>query len=186
MTLDLFAVYTTLFPGVLVEKTNRLYRNFKDYVTLEDLDLSIHLVKQNKIISKDSRSTQKFMHGIQLLMAKNYIDNLSEEVKKGLQEKVEQGGYPGAAPFGYINNRELHTIEVHPDTAPIVIQLFKLYSTGNYSLKTLRKAIIQENLLSGLSKYKSSVAQLHNILTNPVYIGKIRFGYPDYWKASKR
>ena len=29
---------------VLVEKTDRLYRNFKDYVTLEDYDLEVHLV----------------------------------------------------------------------------------------------------------------------------------------------
>jgi len=31
---------------ILVEKTDRLYRNFKDYVTLEDLDLVVHLVKE--------------------------------------------------------------------------------------------------------------------------------------------
>ena len=30
---------------VLVEKTDRLYRNFKDYVTLEDYDLEVHLFK---------------------------------------------------------------------------------------------------------------------------------------------
>lgn len=86
---------------ILVEKTDRLYRNFKDYVILEDYDLSIHLVKEGQVISKDSRSHEKFIHGIKVLMAKNYIDNLSEEVKKGLKEKVAQGGYPGAAPFGY-------------------------------------------------------------------------------------
>ena len=38
---------------VLVEKTDRIYRNFKDYVVLEDLtqnnDLTIHLVKENVI-----------------------------------------------------------------------------------------------------------------------------------------
>lgn len=37
---------------VLVEKTDRLYRNFKDYVTLEDYDLEVHLVKEGSIISK--------------------------------------------------------------------------------------------------------------------------------------
>src|SRR5436305_5386057 len=30
---------------VLVEKTDRLYRNFRDAVTLEELDAEIHLVK---------------------------------------------------------------------------------------------------------------------------------------------
>src|SRR3954454_24729495 len=29
---------------VLVEKTDRLYRNLKDYVTMDDLDVEIHMV----------------------------------------------------------------------------------------------------------------------------------------------
>jgi DNA invertase Pin-like site-specific DNA recombinase len=35
---------------VLVEKTDRLYRNLKDWVTLDDLDLEIHFVKENVIL----------------------------------------------------------------------------------------------------------------------------------------
>ena len=49
---------------ILVEKTDRLYRNFKDYVLLEELDLEIHLVKENEVISKNSRSHQKLVHGL--------------------------------------------------------------------------------------------------------------------------
>lgn len=67
---------------VLVEKTDRLYRNLKDWVILDELDLEIHLVKENVVISRDSRSSEKFMHGIKVLMAKNYIDNLSGETRK--------------------------------------------------------------------------------------------------------
>jgi hypothetical protein len=40
----------------LVEKTDRLYRNFRDCVTLENLDVEIHLPKEGQIISKDSKS----------------------------------------------------------------------------------------------------------------------------------
>jgi len=76
---------------VLVEKTDRLYRNLKDHVTLDEADLEIHFVKQNFILTKESRSSDKFMHGLNVLMAKNYIDNLSEEVKKGVRTKAGQG-----------------------------------------------------------------------------------------------
>ncbi|GAH73636.1 unnamed protein product, partial [marine sediment metagenome] len=31
---------------LLCEKTDRLYRNFKDYVTIDDLDLQLHFVKE--------------------------------------------------------------------------------------------------------------------------------------------
>ena len=56
---------------LLVEKTDRLYRNLKDWVSIDDLDLEIHFVKENVVLSPDSRSTGKFMHGIRVLTAKN-------------------------------------------------------------------------------------------------------------------
>jgi len=90
---------------LLVEKTDRLYRNHRDALTLEDLDIRIHFVKENETLSKDAKSQVKFMHDIRLAMARNYSENLREEVKKGMSEKASQGTYPGRAPFGYRNNR---------------------------------------------------------------------------------
>jgi site-specific DNA recombinase len=46
-------------PTLLVEKTDRLYRNFRDAVTLEDLDLEIHFVKEGQVLSKDAKSIYK-------------------------------------------------------------------------------------------------------------------------------
>jgi len=65
---------------ILVEKTDRLYRNLKDWVTLDDLDLEIHFVKESVVLSPDARSSEKFMHGIKVLMAKNYIDKLDGRI----------------------------------------------------------------------------------------------------------
>ena len=88
---------------LLVEKTDRLYRNLKDWVTVDELDVEIHFVKEGVVLSRESRSSEKFMHGIKVLMAKNYIDNLSEEARKGMQEKAEQGIWPTKTPLGYRN-----------------------------------------------------------------------------------
>ena len=55
------------------------------------------------VVSEDSRSGEKFIHGIKVLMAKNYIDNLSEETRKGMIEKASQGMWPSYAPIGYLN-----------------------------------------------------------------------------------
>ena len=123
---------------VLVEKTDRLYRNLKDWVQLDDLDIEIHLVKEGVILSRDSRSSEKFVHGIKVLMAKSYIDNLSEEARKGMQEKAEQGIWPSMAPVGYLNvvgpdGRK--TIIPDPHAAPIVAHLFGWYASGTLSLR---------------------------------------------------
>ena len=89
--------YLKAHPSIrvmLVEKTDRLYRNLKDWVTVDELDVEIHFPKEGVVLSRESRSSEKFMHGIKVLMAKNYIDNLSEEARKGMQEKAEQGIWP--------------------------------------------------------------------------------------------
>jgi site-specific DNA recombinase len=159
---------------VLVEKTDRLYRNLRDAVTLEDLDAEIHFLKENQIISKDSRSQDKLTHGLHLLIARNYVENLREEVKKGMREKAEQGIYPGRAPFGYRNNRIERIIEIHPENSGIVRRIFELYATGQFSLITLRKAIREE---FGKTINRS---YLHTILTNPVYLGTFEWGGQTY------
>jgi site-specific DNA recombinase len=55
---------------VLVEKTDRLYRNFRDVADIQDLDVELHLIKENEILKRDSRSHQKLIHGIKVVMAK--------------------------------------------------------------------------------------------------------------------
>ena len=67
---------------------------------MDDLDVEMHFPKEGVVLSRESRSSEKFMHGIKVLMAKNYIDNLSEEARKGMQEKAEQGIWLTKTPLG--------------------------------------------------------------------------------------
>src|SRR5215471_1707315 len=119
---------------ILVEKTDRLYRNIRDWIALDDLDLEIHFVKENTIVSRNSRSSEKFIHGIKVLMAKNYVDNLSEETKKGMLEKARQGIYPSFAPLGYLNVVCDGKRHIQPDTAScnFIQEIFEWYATGQY------------------------------------------------------
>jgi site-specific DNA recombinase len=151
---------------LLVEKTDRLYRNTKDAVKVEDLDIETHFVKENQIISKNSKSQDRFMHDIRLAVAKNYSENLREEVNKGMYEKASQGTYPARAPLGYVNNKATRTIEIHPQKAEIVKYVFERYSTGQYSLLSLAKDVRHV-----WGTYMSK-ANVHQILTNPFYIGQ--------------
>src|SRR6516225_6246451 len=59
---------------------------FRDFVTVEDLNVEIHLVKEGQIIGKDSKSQARMVHGIQVAIARGFIDNLREEVRKGMRE----------------------------------------------------------------------------------------------------
>ena len=159
---------------LLVEKTDRLYRNLRDAVTVEDLDIEVHLVKEGQIVSKDSKSQSKLIHGIHLVMARNYSENLREEVKKGMREKASQGIFPGHAPFGYRNNKAERTIELDPVDSLIVTRLFELYATGSHTLTTLAKAIRGE---TGKALSRGNV---HLILKNRFYTGLFEWSGQTY------
>lgn len=159
---------------ILVEKTDRLYRNVKDYIVLEDLKLEVHLVKEGVILSENSKSQDKFMHGIRVLMAKNYIDNLSEEVKKGMKEKAEQGEWPTTPPYGYkrVSNK---VVAVNPENAPFVKRAFELYATGDKSLETVRQLLYKEAYLYRSYLPKISKGMLEHTLKNIFYTGMFNF-----------
>ncbi len=159
---------------ILVEKTDRLYRNLKDWVELDGMDLEIHLVKENIVLSESSRSHEKFIHGIKVLMAKNYIDNLSEEVKKGMLEKAEQGIWPGPAPFGYLNVSRpdgKRIIALDPERADVARRLFERYATGHFTLKELEKAALGDGVLTKKGN-RLQIATIHLMLKNPLYKGE--------------
>ena len=78
-----FLEKTSTCRTVIAEKTDRLYRNLRDCLTLEDLNIEIHLPKEGQVISKEAKSQEKLIHGIHVVLARNYIENLREEVKKG-------------------------------------------------------------------------------------------------------
>ncbi len=170
---------------ILCEKTDRLYRNFRDYVTIDDLDLGIHLVKEGEVLSKDSKSHQKFIHGIKVLMAKNYIDNLSEETSKGMLEKAEQGIYPSGAPLGYKNvetkaqGKTMRALELDDLKAPILKQVFLKYAAGEGSIEVLVKWAFEQGLRNRGGGLVGKAA-LHKILHNRVYCGLFQWKLKVY------
>ena len=159
---------------ILVEKTDRLYRNLKDWVTVDELDAETHFPKDGVSLSRDSRSSEKFMHGIKVLMAKNYIDNLSEEARKGQQEKAKQGIWPTKTPLGYLNvtgpdGRKV--IAADPDVASIVAKLFEWYASGEFALKEVAKKARAAGLAYKKSGAPVPTSTVHSILRNRLFTG---------------
>jgi site-specific DNA recombinase len=164
---------------LVCEKVDRLTRNFKDAVMIDEWleaneNHQVHLVKNTLILHKYSRSTEKLNWGLHVLFAKNQIDNLREEVEKGMREKLEQGWLPGKPHTGYKTVGDSgHKIHVQDATmAPLIEVMFKLYDTGNYPLSRLVTSMAAKGLRThfGRPVIKS---QMHRMLRNQFYIGKI-------------
>src|ERR1700722_13537711 len=112
------------------------------------------------------------MHGIKVLMAKNYIDNLSEEARKGMQEKAEQGIWPTKTPLGYRNINGPNgkkIIGVDPALGPIVARLFEWYARGDVSLMELAGRAHAAGLVYPKSGAELPLSTIHTILRNRLY-----------------
>jgi DNA invertase Pin-like site-specific DNA recombinase len=71
---------------IICHKVDRLCRNFKDYVTIDDLKVKPLFVEEEF----PDNAAGKLTFGLKVLLAKHYIDNLSDEVKKSLNQKLAQ------------------------------------------------------------------------------------------------
>lgn len=171
---------------LICEKVDRLTRNMTDGVEINawmkgDPERQVHMVKENTVFSSDSRSTEKFLWNMKISVAQYYIDNLSEEVKKGQKEKISQGWLPTKSPPGYKTVGDKgHKIHVIDELrAPLVRKMFELYDTGNYSLRSLTEKLYLEGLRNDNGN-KIVKSRIHKLLTDPFFIGKIRWNNEIY------
>ena len=166
---------------IVCEKVDRLTRNLKDAVVINDWlgendERQIHFVKQNLIISKESKSDEKFRWDIEIVLAKKHISNLSEEVKKGQEEKLAEGWLPTKPPTGYktIGNKGHKIHVVDEEKAPFIRKMFEMYSIGNYSLKAVNEILYKEGLRNANGN-KITKSRIHELISNPFYCGKTRW-----------
>lgn len=171
---------------LVVEKTDRLTRNFRDAIVVDDwLEANpqrrLHMVKESLIIHKNSRSSERMMWNIFLSLAKGRVDNLREEAMKGWSEKLAQGWRPSAPPIGYKtaieNGKKIHIID--EEAAPLVERVFRLYLELDQNIKSVTKEITESGLASRRGRPLSKTA-IHKMLREPFYSGVIKFNGSTY------
>ena len=174
--------------GIISWHPDRLARNSVDGGRI------IYLLDRNALkdlkfanFSFENNSQGKFMLSIIFGYSKYYVDNLSENVKRGNRAKLQRGWLPNAPPIGYLNDRNAKTIVADPDRFPLVRRLFELALTGNYSLQALREQTIAWGLRTVQRKRLGgrylSISAIHYILRNPFYAGLIVWGSETYQGA---
>ena len=75
-------------------------------------------------------------------------DAVREEVKKGMDEKVAQGGWPHQAPSGYLNDRGTRSLVPDPERSALVRYAFERYATGTVSLSQLASELTERGFTS--------------------------------------
>ena len=166
--------------GILAWHPDRLARNSVDGGQI------VYLLDQTHLQSLkfptfwfENTSQGKFMLSIAFGQSKYYIDNLAENTKRGLRQKVRRGEMPGLAPLGYINDVRSKNIVVDKRRAPLVLQAFELYAKGNQRLRDIADFLASKGIkTSGSLPLKKD--QIAKMLTNPFYYGHFRYAGEVY------
>ena len=176
---------------VIVHKLDRLARNRADDVEINRAfeEAGVRLVSTSENI--DQTPGGMLLHGIMSSIAEFYSRNLANEVIKGMGEKARNGGTLGKAPLGYLNvrardenGREIRTIALDEERAPLIRLAFTEYATGQWTTKRLAAHLHDRGLTTVPTARKPAKAvtgaQLHRMLRHPYYKGVISFQGVEY------
>ena len=171
--------------AVVVHKIDRLARNMEDHITIKAVLKRAGAGLVSVVENIEDSASGHLIEGIHALMAEFYSENLGMEVRKGMEQKVKQGGWPHQAPLGYKNVREgtrnIAIVVPDPETGPHVKQAFELYATGNYSLDDIRDFLFDKGVRNrNGTPGPLALDTIRNTFNNPFFYGTIRYRGAEY------
>ena len=122
----------------------------------------------------DNTPQGKFMLNLAFGQSKYYVDNLSENVKRGLRQKIRNGVWPSQAPYGYLNNKITKGIELDPEKSKVVRKAFETFAKEKVSFTDIVNLLYR----GGITKkngQRVNITRVHTTLTNQFYIGIMHF-----------
>lgn len=159
------------FDVILLWKFSRFARNRQDSIVYKSMlrkQCGIDVISISEHLGEDNTSV--LIEALIEAMDEYYSLNLAEEVRRGMQEKFSRGGVVSQPPFGYRMGDGVFV----PDeiNAPIVQIIFNDYISG----MGVRQIAAKLNDMGVRSTKGNAIENrtVEYILTNPVYIGKLR------------
>ena len=170
---------------LVVETIDRLQRSFKESVTLDEFrkqgKLEIHFIRENLIVSDKSNSSDLLRWDMGVMFARSYVLQLSDNVKRSIEQKLRNGQWIGRPRIGYINiTKEDGTKDIiaDPDLAHFIPKIYEYYITG-VSMDMLAKRIEKEGFRSSRSN-RVYVSMIEKILKDRFYCGVMTVKGKDY------
>lgn len=163
--------------AIIIYKIDRFARNVGDFSRMYNF-LKEKGIKLISVLEGDlMEGGNSLIPNIFASVAQWESEVNSQRTKDGMTQKFEDGWEPNHVYWGYRSvggENERKTCEPDPITAPIVKELFELYSTGNYSIADLQDWLTEKNMFSK-NGTPLSYDVINTTLRNPFYYGLIRW-----------
>lgn len=172
--------------GIFCWKIDRLARNPVDEASVrwavKKNGLNVITPARDYNLEQDN----SILSSLEFAMAEKYIDDLSKNVRRGNRAKMEQGGWPGLAPIGYLNDTANLTVVRDPERFPLIRKMWDLLLSGKYSVEEiLNRANSQWGLRTRKTKRTGgkplSRSALYELFSNPFYCGLMVRGTESFW-----
>lgn len=160
------------FDVILIWKFSRFARSREDSIVYKSMlrkQCGIDVVSISEQLGEDKTSI--LIEALLEAMDEYYSINLAEEVKRGMTEKARRGGVVSAPPFGYVMGND--RFEIDPERAETVRRIFDKYIAEQKTLPIAKW--LNDSGITTRSGRNFANRSVKYILTNPVYIGKIRW-----------
>ena len=171
--------------GILSWHPDRLARNSIDGGKI------IYLLDTGKLLDLkfpsfwfESTPQGKFMLSIAFGQSKYYVDNLSENVKRGNRQKLRNGVWPSKAPYGYTNNPKTRGIDIDEEKSKVVKKSFQLFADGKFSFTAISQFMLKFGIKREGEK-PVKVGQVKNMLSNRFYLGILKYA-GEYYQGSHK
>jgi site-specific DNA recombinase len=165
-----------LIDVLLVYRVDRFSRNLRDMVTLlDDLD-QVGVVFRSATEPFDTSTAMGRML-VQMLgmFAQFERDTIIDRVIAGMERKAAKGKWKGGRrPFGYLVNKDTHTLIVNESEAAIVRLIFDLYTRDRLGGRTIAH-VINDRGHRTTTGGRWSAYQVLRVLANRMYIGELSF-----------
>lgn len=160
--------------GILAWQPDRLCRNSVDSGKIIYL-IDQGVIKDLKFPSYYYENTPhgKFNLSIAFGFSKMYVDRLSEDVKRGIREKIRRGEFPGKAPYGYFNHPKTRKIEPDPENFQLIKSLLEKFAEGEISQSQIRERMYEAGFRTRTG-HKPHFIGISHMLKNPFYTGLFR------------
>ena len=171
--------------GILAWHPDRLARNSVDGGRI------VYMLDTGKLLDLkfptfwfDNTPQGKFMLSIAFGQSKYYIDNLSENVRRGQRQKLRNGVWPAKAPYGYINNFRTRGIDIDPEKSKAIKKAYQMFAEGNKTFIDIARYLYKFGLTRKNGKVLH-ISEVHQILTNKFYIGIMKYK-DEYYEGSHK
>ncbi len=171
------------FDEVIVWKINRMARNVADLLKIIDM-LTANKVTFRSYSENFETETPMGRFSLQMMGAIGELERntIVENVRMGMKQRAREGQWNGGIVLGYESvDNQLQVVE---SEANIVRSIFHQYTTG----KGYKAIADQLNKLGYKTKKGNqfSFDAVKMILTNPIYVGNIRFNRYENWGEMRR